>query len=305
MGERTGERSGDLAGDTPPTLAAFDAPEDGGIAAGGTPPSLPYRFVNEQGVVTEAVPCRGCGYNLWGFSLAQVCPECGWAVSRSVQGSELRHSPPTYLRTLRTSILVILAALLVDIVSTFAVVIADVINDYYTMRWELGAAHVGSEAISFIANVVTVWGFWRFTTPDPTLTRSQQRTSAYWVLRLATITAALSGLLDTVFAVLAATKGLSASSVMGSATWVFSFLVYALTAAWISAAMHFVGEIAGRVPDVVLARHAKTMVWLSWVLMFPGMFACFMGPIACVIYFFIALVRIRAHVTRILAEQAP
>jgi hypothetical protein len=30
---------------------------------------------------------------------------------------------------------------------------------------------------------------------------------------------------------------------------------------------------------------------------------CFAGPIACIIYFFIALIRIRTHVGRVLVEQ--
>lgn len=272
-------------------------------SAAETPPSLPYRFVNEHGVVTQAVPCRGCGYNLLSFTLAQVCPECGWPVSRSVQGADLSYSPPTYLRTLRSSILIILIALLIDIVPTFSVVILDIINDYFTMRWELGALHAAADAISFLANVVTVYGFWRFTTPDPTLTREQQRTSAYWVLRIATIVAALSGFLDSAFMTLSAAGGQSFTGFANAAIGVLSFVVYVLTAAWISAAMYFISAIARRVPDPTLARHSKTMVWLSWVLMFPGMLACFAGPIACIIYFFIALVRIRTHVGRVLAQQ--
>lgn len=288
-----------------PQNPASDGPvrQSPAASAAETPPSLPYRFVNEHGVVTQAVPCRSCGYNLLSFTLAQVCPECGWPVSRSVQGADLSYSPPTYLRTLRSSILVILIALLIDIVSTFGVVILDIINDYFTMRWELGALHAASDAISFVANVVTVWGFWRFTTPDPTLTREQQRTSAYWVLRIATIVAALSGFLETVFMTLSTASGQAASGFASTAMAILSVLVYVLTAAWISAAMYFISAIARRVPDPTLARHARTMVWLSWVLMFPGMLACFAGPIACIIYFFIALVRIRTHVGRVLAQQ--
>ena len=278
-----------------------EAPQ--GADASHTPPSLPYLFVNEHGVVTSDVACRGCGYSLRGFSLAQVCPECGWPVSRSVQGADLLHSPPAYVRTLRSSIQVILIALMVDIVSTFSVVIVDIINDYYRLNWELGALHVGSEAISFAANVVTVWGFWRFTTPDPTLSREQQRTSAYWVLRIATVVAALSGFIDTIFIVLEATGRAAPGGVVGAAISVFSFLVYVLTAAWISAAMRFISAIARRVPDPQLERHSKKMVWLSWVLMFPGMLACFAGPIACIIYFYIAMVRLRSHLARVLAEQ--
>jgi hypothetical protein len=64
--------------------------------------------------------------------------------------------------------LIILIALLIDIVPTFSVVILDIINDYFTMRWELGGRlHAAADAISFVANVVTVYGFWRFTTPRP------------------------------------------------------------------------------------------------------------------------------------------
>lgn len=299
-----GDVGGDLAGDTPPTLPSFDVAGGGGSRElEQTPPSLPYRFVNERGVVTQAVACRSCGYNLLSFSLAQVCPECGWAVSQSVQGADLFHSPPGYLRTLRSSMVIILAALLVDVLSTFLVIILDIINDNFAMRWELGALHAGSDAISFVANVFTVWGFWRMTTPDPTLTRAQQRTSAYWVLRIATVVAALSGLLDTAFMTLLATGTSAPTGFTGMAMGVLSVVVYVLTAAWISAAMYFISSLARRVPDETLARHAKTMVWLSWVLMFPGMLACFAGPIACVVYFFIALVRMRTHVGRVLAAQ--
>lgn len=303
-GDPGGDLGGDLAGDTPPTLPAFDVAGGGGAGElDQSPPSLPYRFVNARGVVTQPVACRSCGYNLLSFSLAQVCPECGWAVSQSVQGADLFHSPPGYLRTLRSSMLIILAALLVDVSAVFAFVIMEIVNDNFGMRWNLLPLHIASEAASFLANVVTVWGFWRFTTADPTLTRQEHRTSAYWVLRVATIAAALSSFIDGMYLVLT-TAGVHAfTGFVGTAINALSIFGYVLVAAWISAAMYFISTIARRVPDLTLARHAKTMVWLSWVLMFPGMLACFAGPIACVVYFFIALVRMRAHIGRVLAAQ--
>lgn len=279
---------------------------DGAVGDRGesvAPPPLPFHSVNEQGVVTHLVACRGCGYVLKGFTLAQVCPECGWPVSESVQGTGLFHTPPAYLRTLRSAILIILISLMVDIFPTFAVVILDIINDNFKMRWDLQPYHIAAEAISFVSNLVTVWGFWRFTTPDPTLSRTEQRTSAYWVLRIATIVAALSGFIETISTVLGIANGTRATGFMETMESVLSVLVYVLTAAWLSAAMHFVSAIAERVPDAPLARHAKIMVWLTWVLMFPGMLACFAGPIACVIYFFVAMVRLRAHIGRVLTQQ--
>lgn len=271
---------------------------------GTTPPTLPYRGVNEHGVVTREVACRGCGYKLERFSLSQVCPECGWPVARSVQGEGLLHTPPTYLRTVRSSITIIIAALLVDVVSTFGVVILDIINDNFPTQWNLEPLHIASDALSFLANVVTVWGFWRFTTPDPTLSRAEQRTSAYWILRIATLTAAISGFVETVFAMLARTGNYTPAGIIEILMTVFGIAVYVLTAAWISAAMHFVSAMALRVPDPILARRTKVMVWLTWVLMFPGMLACFMGPIACVVYIFIVLIQLREHIGQILGQQS-
>lgn len=269
-----------------------------------TPPRLPYRGVNEHGVVTQEVACRGCGYNLQRFSLAQVCPECGWPVARSVQGEALLYTPPAYLRTVRSSITIIIAALMVDVVSTFGVVILDTINEMFSMQWNLEPLHIASHALSFLANVVTVWGFWRFTTPDPTLSRTEQRTSAYWILRIATVAAALGGFVETVFATLARAGTYTPTGVIEILMTVFGVAVYLLTAAWISAAMHFVSEIAVRVPDATLAYRTRVMVWLSWVLMLPGMLACFIGPIACVVYTFIALIQLREHIGQILRQQS-
>jgi hypothetical protein len=195
-------------------------------------------------------------------------------------------------------------ALLVDVVSTFAVVVLDIINDNFSTAWNLEPLHMASEALSFVANVVTVWGFWRFTTPDPTLTRAEQRTSAYWILRIATIAAALSGFIETVLAVLARTGNYAPTGLLETLMVVLSVAVYVLTAAWISAAMHFVSALALRVPDPTLARRTKIMVWLTWVLMFPGMLACFMGPVACIVYIFIVLIQLREHIGNVLRQQS-
>lgn len=280
-----------------------------------TPPPLPFHSVNEHGVVVKPVPCRGCGYVLQGFTLAQVCPECGWPVSRSVQDTTFRHSPPAYLRMLRACMGLILLTVTLDVIPTFSVVILDIIRDNFKVSFErisiagltitlgMDAIHIGAEAISTLAAAGTVWGFWRMTTPDPALSRRQQPTSAHWILRLATLSAAGTGLMSTVIALLQTTGNSPRIAHMVWVVGTLDVLVYVLTAAWISAAMAFFGMLAARIPDPTLARHCKTMIWLSWVLLFPGMLACFAGPIAAIIYVYIALVRLRSGIGRVLVEQ--
>src|SRR5688572_4870184 len=83
-------------------------------AVGSAPP------VDQNGLVTADVPCRGCSYNLRGLSLGGRCPECGFPVGQSIHGNLLRYCEPAWVDRLARGVNLILWGILVWIVATIA-----------------------------------------------------------------------------------------------------------------------------------------------------------------------------------------
>ena len=65
------------------------------------PPHLSTRL-DDTPVVTEAMPCRKCGYDLRGLRFGSKCPECGQVITRLTRRAEsmLGDAPRAYLHRL-------------------------------------------------------------------------------------------------------------------------------------------------------------------------------------------------------------
>ena len=80
-------------------------------------------MVDAKRVVIADAPCRKCGYNVRGLSIDGRCPECGSPVGLSVMGDLLRFSDPSWVRTLRRGVTLILTGIVVYIFGTIAIVL--------------------------------------------------------------------------------------------------------------------------------------------------------------------------------------
>jgi hypothetical protein len=202
-------------------------------------------------------PCTRCSYSLRGLPLAGACPECGTPVQDSLRGILLQFASAEYLAALGRGLSLVLNGILVMVV---AVVLGAVM---------IGAsgrsinAQLGSQAVQLIASGMIIFGYWRYTEPDPGFVGEETPGSARNVIR---VTVCISA---------------GAVVVRAACTWLgwpssgrpvlagtremaqVAFLTH--TVAWTVqyfAVMQYTRWIARRIPDPYLVKRTKAYAWL-------------------------------------------
>src|SRR5689334_9163356 len=92
------------------------------LPPGSPPPPRPAPIlpIDENGIVTEDVPCRKCAYNVRGLHQNNKCPECGTPVGLSIRGNLLCYSDPEWVEKLLRGVDLILWGLLAALVGSVA-----------------------------------------------------------------------------------------------------------------------------------------------------------------------------------------
>lgn len=192
-----------------------------------------------DGRLDEDIACLRCGYDLRMQLPDGVCPECGTAVGRSVQGNFLRFSPPDWVDTLASGMNWIVANIVISLLGGIA--IAAVVRSI-----DLA---VNPRFLAHLLSIVGVIGYWKLTTPDPSRLDAPSLFDVANLVRISTVVAYLAELAGQAGGwppVLAAILGATAAIV--GLVQIFSVFVYAR-------------RLALRIPDLKLASETRTVMW--------------------------------------------
>jgi uncharacterized protein (DUF486 family) len=126
-----------------------------------------------DGRIGQDLACVCCGYNLRGLDPAGHCPECGAAISRSLQGDYLQFADPRWLARLHRGAIWIQWAAITPIL----VILAACVTEGLLVRLEANifSAHTNYELANavlqqipvFAASIIGLIGCWKMTTAEP------------------------------------------------------------------------------------------------------------------------------------------
>lgn len=312
----------------PPALASAIAP----------PPHSPHPAPPPIRTSPSDV-CSSCGYGLAGLAITDACPECQWPVVRSLRGQSLAAVPPERVATLRASLLIIVLAQFVEIASVFGhVAYGLVVGASAALNVTvpaLGLAGTGLEVavecVGILTSGATLLALWSLTQSDAAVPEGSPADRARRLLRgvaCAALPLALLSSVAALFMLLGSPAAGAFASVIVDATDVLGYIFIAVV---MSASGWFYATLAARLPGRdaarpgsvappragvprsasrprrqpwTLEREARVLTWMSWVLLFPGMLACFLGPIAAVIWYLLLTIRLRAALGTVGANVA-
>lgn len=266
------------------------------VPVGGAPPPPDLAHTD--------VPCVGCGYNLRGLEASGKCPECGLDISRSLHGDQLVYSGSAYLASLCRGIRIIFAALIAQVallalgIAAGAVVFGLVGGGSASPAIEtlvMGLALLADVAVA----IVLIFGWWLFSTPDPSIVSANTGNTARKFVRIAVIISGVTGLLSSLEDVCPVTTASSlaiissAAEIVSIAAWVVSFF----------ASMIYIRWLAKRIPNEHVDRAAKRLMWLGPLLMVVGAFCLMLGPLVAFILYIMLIFRLQQDILAVQAEQ--
>jgi hypothetical protein len=204
----------------PPTAAALDA----------------------SGAVGIDLPCRKCGYNLRSLGGSGRCPECGSAVGLSVQGDFLRYSDPSWVFGLRRGVNFIIGAIAVIILGLIA-----------TIPVRINNRALGEDLtllVNFVGAVMSLFGGWLLTEPDPSGLGEDQYGAARKLIRICLVI----GIFNQVMNVLRDTLAPPPPVLMLLGLVLFAAAICGLIGQF--AQLHYLEKLALRIPDDKLSARA-------------------------------------------------
>jgi hypothetical protein len=261
--------------------------------------------IDEPPMVLGDVPCSGCGYNLRGLPTAGICPECGRAVEFTLRGNLLRFASSEYLRQIDLGLVVILTA----IVAYFVVVLAGLGIAFFGARYKKDFTLV-AQGLSLVCSGMFIFGYWKYTTPDPGYTGIEKVASARTIARTtACINAACDGGSFILTLLGAATlQSIQPSGSAGTILLVVGYfgVVFLRIASWATqffAIVFYTRWLAERVPDYDLITRTRTYLWLLPLLYTVGAIVFCIGPLIALILYATMLQSLRTRTKDILDWQ--
>lgn len=217
--------------------------------------------------VEASIPCLRCGYELRGLPLAGRCPECGWEIERSLRGNLYRYAPTEFVRRMHVGALVaeiaVLSLLPVQIISGIIGVSVQRYGDVMTGKFV-------SAAFGSVCYLALLVGWWMLSSPDPSGDPAKDPKSRR-ILRITLGIGAAGALAQPFLALVGGSfSGLlpgPGAGGMASATLplvlggvAYGVIVIAYLVQWF-AAMVYARRMAARVPDQILDKRAKILIW--------------------------------------------
>jgi hypothetical protein len=268
-------------------------------------------------VVRGDPPCLVCGYSLRSLAVAAQCPECGTPVERSLRGIYLGYSSPDYVRTMRRGITLVEASLLLQIA---LIACAVVVSSVAAFGGALTAAKTGKPPLAGMAaswqmaqqiagslvKLMTLLGWWMFSTPDPALMARDPGFKSRRLLRAflsVSVVMSVAGLVASTFPGLKASLVPAGAAGAGRAGFVWTpGLIAALSVVGLvgvaSLTMQLLGFIASmtymmhlsrRLPDARLEKQAERYRWLLPVVCVGGIIMCMLGPLVAFIMYVVQI----------------
>jgi hypothetical protein len=198
-----------------------------------------HELFDSTGAIRVDHPCCHCGYNLRTLTEANVCPECGTPVGLSTRGSFLRFADPEWVDKLALGLKIILWMIPIGIL------VGILANAMAALAGVLGLA----------ASLVSFYGVWLVTEPEPGVTLAAEQTTARRVVRITLLIGIFGNLVEVIPPL---------NPMLGGGVALFATVVV------VSGLAGLVGEffkyvyyqqLAERIPDTELAERAKLLRW--------------------------------------------
>ena len=203
--------------------------------------------LDAAGNVAVDVACRRCGYNLRTLPSVGKCPECGTAVGRSLHGDLLQFSDPEWVEKLAGGMNWIVASIIIGFFSgIIAIIVGTVLggfNNPNIVNTAVAVAQLGFGAIGLI-------GYWKVTTPDPAKLEPESPASPRTIVRMAKVFNYAAAPIAQTLMIPATLIALAISTVSGIVGIVAIFAIFL-----------YARVLALRIPDDVLARQCRTVMW--------------------------------------------
>ncbi|MBT8484759.1 MAG: hypothetical protein KJO43_04205 [Phycisphaerae bacterium] len=255
-------------------------------------------------LATTDVPCRSCGFNLRGLAPDGRCPECGAPVGRSIRGDHLIYSDPSYLDSLRLGIVCILisaiiqCALILTGITVGVLFVLGLASDWFTMTNTPAWVAVGPDYLMIPFVMLALYGWWRFSAPDPAVQSGDRGDRPRRIVRVTTVILVVATFLNVSIKSLAfsnpAMEPYSAGlETIHGLTFITQFFASLLYIMW----------LAPRIPSPKMRETAKRYLWLLPLLFIPGCVVLFLGPIVAIVMYFLLLNRVRTALRTTRAQQ--
>ncbi|MBK9188343.1 MAG: hypothetical protein IPM33_05240 [Phycisphaerales bacterium] len=262
--------------------------------------------VSDEGVVSHVDTdsnCVQCSYNIRGLPISGKCPECGTPVELSLRGVLLQYASTEYLDTVRAGLSLVLNGILLYIVVTIltflgTIVFASVLGggwSGYTLALTI---------VSFGVHGIILFGYWKYTEPDPGFVGRNLPDTARRVVRVAVVIQAGAAVIQLV-TVLGGSAGSPAAPVVSVIAFLGGLLAFA---AWIMGffgIMRHTDWMARRIPDVFVINRIRLYIWLLPVIAVAGSIVLLLGPLIALIMYWNLLDRMRKHLKAIRATGLP
>ncbi len=273
-------------------------------------------------VVADERPCLTCGYSIVGMGTDGVCPECGTPIIRSIRGNLLRYASRDHLRTLVRGAALVEAAMILSIVASFLTTGATL-----AYRWASAAyANVPSlgrtlEVLPSLADLggslLTIWGWWMLSTPDPGLAGTDLDARSRRWLRIFIIAMLAKSVGEVLIPFLPASMNPRTVMVTNSgnltallaspllwAMLLIGLFSLATTIGKFVSSMLYLRSLARRLPDMTMAKRLGAYLWVLPLLYTVGALLCGLGPLIALVLYLIAIDQLRRAVSP-LARSAP
>lgn len=249
--------------------------------------------------------CIKCAYPLVGLAPDGQCPECGTSIELSLREPTLANADPAYLLTLRSGLSFVLNGILLLIVTTITFTVLAL-----ALTSTGNAVTLVLEGALIIVSGIILFGYWKFTTPDPSQVALETTRSARATIRLvvaAQAVIAVAGfILELIGTSLSTPPAPGAPGptlnlaeilsnvlmVIGVVFWVIQFF----------AVMRYTRWLATRVPDFLIVKRAKGYMWFLPLIYVLGAACVGLGPLFALILYWNLLDRLRKHVKSIIKD---
>ncbi|MCW5769632.1 MAG: hypothetical protein KIT19_13215 [Phycisphaeraceae bacterium] len=225
--------------------------------------------------------------------------------SSSLREPTLANADPAYLLTLRSGLSFVLNGILLLIVTTITFTVLAL-----ALTSTGNAVTLVLEGALIIVSGIILFGYWKFTTPDPSQVALETTRSARATIRLvvaAQAVIAVAGfILELIGTSLSTPPAPGAPGptlnlaeilsnvlmVIGVVFWVIQFF----------AVMRYTRWLATRVPDFLIVKRAKGYMWFLPLIYVLGAACVGLGPLFALILYWNLLDRLRKHVKSIIKD---
>lgn len=258
-------------------------------------PQTPPLAEQPQIIDQEVLQCLRCGYNLHGLHTSSACPECGTPVSRTLAGNLLRYSQQAYLDKLANGVFLIVLSYILTVGLLVLVLVPVILAALAEANVLILVVGITASLIGLAIGIMSLIGWWQFSTPDPDFLGKDNVESTRTILRAVVAGMAVIMVLSLPFDALswfgdsdAAAYGSQALNVVSGLLGLVLFFV----------SLIYVRFIAERIPDRELVNQARTYLWLLPLIYIVGM-CVLIGPIIATVMYLFMLWRVRKQIVSI------